>query len=82
MRKISIYETVLCDLAIHWMVTYNFIVVICMPSYKLLGTEHFITDGGERAVLESIFIGEKIVSPNFRKNVFASFLERMETCPI
>ena len=48
MRKISIYETVLCDLTIYWMVTYSFVVVIYMPAYKLLGTEHFITDGGER----------------------------------
>jgi hypothetical protein len=46
--KISIYETVLCDLTIYWMVTYSFVVVIYIPSYKLLGTEHFITDGGER----------------------------------
>ena len=48
MRKISIYETVLCDLTIYWMVTYSFVVVMYMPAYKLLGTEHFITDGGER----------------------------------
>jgi len=48
MRKISIYETVLCDFTIYWMVTYSFDVVIYMPSYKLLGIEQFITDGGER----------------------------------
>ena len=48
MRKISIFNTVLCDLIIYWLVTYSFVVVIYMPSYKLLGTDHCITDGGER----------------------------------
>ena len=38
MRKISIFNTVLFDLIIYWLVT----------SYKLLGTDHCITDGGER----------------------------------
>ena len=70
MRKISIFNTVLCDLIIYWLVT----------SYKLLGTDHCITDGGERAVLESIIVGEKIVSPSLWKNI--SCLFRTEAFPI
>jgi hypothetical protein len=73
MRKISIYETVLCDLTIYWMVIYSFVVVIYMPSYKLLGTEHFITDGGERGGFAIHICREKIVSPSFRKKCICLF---------
>jgi len=45
MRKISIFETALCGLTIYWLVTCSFVVVIYMPSYKLLGTDHCITGG-------------------------------------
>jgi hypothetical protein len=67
MRKISIYETVLCYLTIYWKVTYSFVVVIYMPSYKLLGIEHCITDGGERGGFGIHICREKNVSPSFRK---------------
>ena len=70
MRKISIYETVLCDLTIYWMVIYSFVVVIYMPSYKLLGFEHCITDGGERGGFGIHICREKIVSPSFRKQMY------------
>ena len=74
MRKISIFETALCGLTIYWLVTCNFVVVIYMPSYKLLGTEHFITDGGERCGFGIHICREKIVSPSFRKQSICLFL--------
>jgi len=85
MRKISIFKTALCGLTIYWLVTCSFVVGIYMPSYKLLGTDHFITggegwnflrDGGVHNCLNFFYL--QVCA----KKLFASFPERTETCPI